>query len=97
MKQFIKNATSTKVGSDALLREIFLIMNHTMKLAMFNEHTKMKLFAVADTRFALVIISLRRFKNIKRDLQDLVLSDQRAMCRDDLMWESTIYESESPK
>lgn len=42
---------------------------------MFNENVKMKLLVVADTRFALAIIILRRFKTIGRGFQDLVLSE----------------------
>lgn len=42
---------------------------------MFNEHVKMKFLVVIDTRFILVVIMLRRFKTIKKDLQVLVLSE----------------------
>jgi len=56
-----------------------------MKLAMFNDYSKMKLLAVADTRFASWVIILKRFKVIKRNLQDLVLSDRWNMYKDDDM------------
>ncbi|KAG8365715.1 hypothetical protein BUALT_Bualt17G0000800 [Buddleja alternifolia] len=41
------------------------ITNHSVRLAMFNEFSKLKLFVVAETRFASVIIMLRRFRLIK--------------------------------
>lgn len=55
----------TEASEDALLIKNF-IMNHSLRLIMFNEHMNVKLLVVADTRFALVIITLRRFKTIKR-------------------------------
>ena len=51
--------------------------------AMFNDYSKMKLLVVEDTRFASWIIMLKRFKVIKKNLQDLVLSDRWNMYRDD--------------
>jgi len=50
---------------------------------MFNDYSKMKLLAVAETKFAYWIITLKWFKVIERNLQDLVLSDQWNMYRDD--------------
>ena len=37
---------------------------------MFNDYSKMNLLAVVETRFAFWIIMLKRFKVIKRNLQD---------------------------
>ena len=50
---------------------------------MFNEYFKLKLLAIAKTRFALWIIVLKRFKVIKRGLQDMVLNDRWSLYRDD--------------
>ncbi|XP_020267247.1 uncharacterized protein LOC109842776 [Asparagus officinalis] len=72
----------TEVYDDALMIKNF-IMNHSMRLAMFNEHSKMKLLSIADTRFASWIIMLKRFTVIKRSLQDMVLSDRWSSYRDD--------------
>lgn len=58
-------------------------MNHSMRLAMFNEHVKLKLLAVAETRFASVIIMLRRIKTIKSGLQNMVISEKWSMYRED--------------
>jgi len=41
----------TEVSNDALIMKNF-IMNHSMRLAMFNDYSKMKLLAMAGTRFA---------------------------------------------
>ena len=70
------------VAGEALSVKNF-IMNHSMRLAMFNEHSRLKLLAIADTRFASWIIMLKRFKDIKRALQDLVLCDKWNTYRDD--------------
>lgn len=47
-----------------------------MRLALFNEYVKTKLLAVADTKFASVIIMFQRINTIKSLLQDLVFSNQ---------------------
>jgi len=65
----------TDVSGDAIIIKNF-IMNHSMRLAMFNEHVKMKLLSIAETIFASVIIMLIRFKTIKRGLQNLVLCEK---------------------
>lgn len=59
------------------------IMNHSMRLAMFNEFATLKLLYVADTRFASAIIMLKRFKLIKRSLQAMVISDKWSCYRED--------------
>ncbi|KAI8550731.1 hypothetical protein RHMOL_Rhmol06G0130700 [Rhododendron molle] len=52
------------------------IMNHSMRLAIFNEFVSLKLLSVAETRFASSIVMLRRFKLIKQSLQSMVISTQ---------------------
>jgi len=70
------------VSNDVLIMKNF-IMNHSMRLAMFNDYFKMKFLAVAYIRFASWIIMLKRFKVIKRSFKDLVLSNRWNMQRDD--------------
>lgn len=53
-----------------------------MRLALFNEYVKTKLLAVADTKFASVIIMFQRINTIKSLLQDLVFSNQWTIYRD---------------
>jgi len=59
------------------------IMNHGMRLSMFNEFSKLKLLAVAETRFASVIVMLKRFLMVKRALQSMVISDAWETYRED--------------
>ncbi|TXG48662.1 hypothetical protein EZV62_024537 [Acer yangbiense] len=71
-----------KVSSDAWFIKNF-IMNHSMRLAMFNDHSKLKLLTVADTRFASTIVMLKRFKEIKQALQHMVISEKWDMYKED--------------
>ena len=59
------------------------IMNHGMRLAMFNEHSNLKMLSIADTRFASVVVMLKRFRKIKQGLERMVISDQWDAYRDD--------------
>lgn len=59
------------------------IMNHSMRLAIFNEFVPLKLLSVADTRFASSIIMLKRFKLISRGLQTMVISERWSSYRED--------------
>ncbi|KAK4383468.1 hypothetical protein Sango_2771800 [Sesamum angolense] len=58
-------------------------MHHSMRLAMFNEFSKLKLLVVAETRFASVIVMLKRFKLIKQQLKMMVISEQWSCYHDD--------------
>jgi len=53
------------VSGDAIILKNF-IMHHSMRLAMFNEHMKMKLLSITETRFASVIIMLKRGSRLSR-------------------------------
>jgi hypothetical protein len=52
------------------------IMNHGMRLSMFNEFSHLKLLSIAETRFASVVCMLRRFVEVKSALQQMVISDK---------------------
>ncbi|XP_052620859.1 uncharacterized protein LOC128126784 [Lactuca sativa] len=52
------------------------IMNHNMRLSIFTKFTPLRLFSVADTRFASIIVMLKRLKLIKRGLQAMVISEE---------------------
>ena len=58
-------------------------MNHSMRLAIFNEFCSLKLLQVADTRFASIVVMLKRLKLIKRCLQAMAISEQWASYRED--------------
>lgn len=70
------------VHGDALQIKHF-VMSHSMRLAMYNRFSSLKLLSVADTRFASIIVTLKRFKLIRRALEAMVLSEQWAQYRED--------------
>ena len=72
----------SRVSSDASFIKNF-IMNHTIKLSMFNNYCKLKLLSVVDTRFASTIVMLKQFKTIKRGLEQLVISEEWQMYKED--------------
>ena len=65
----------TRITDDASFIRVF-IMNHGMRLAMFNEFCPLNLLQVVDTRFASVVVMLKRLKLIKRCFQAMAISDQ---------------------
>jgi len=58
------------------------IMNHGMRLSMFNEFSHLKLLSIAETRFASVVCMLKRFVEIKTALQHMVISDKWNIYKD---------------
>ncbi|XP_038891577.1 uncharacterized protein LOC120080967 [Benincasa hispida] len=74
----------SEISNDVMFVKHF-IMNHSMRLAMFNEFVSLKLLAVAETRFSSTIIILRRFKLIKGGLQTVVISNKWGCYREDDM------------
>ncbi|XP_057999043.1 uncharacterized protein LOC110673033 [Hevea brasiliensis] len=72
----------TEIHGDALQIKNF-IMNHSMRLAIYNRFSPLKLLSVADTRFASIVVMLKRFKLIRRALEAMVMSDQWAQYRED--------------
>ena len=65
----------TRITDDASFIRVF-IMNNGTRLAMFNEFCPLNLLQVVDTRFASVVIMLKRLKLIKRCFQAMAISDQ---------------------
>ena len=59
------------------------IMNHSMRLSMFNEHSKLKFLAIAETRFASAVVMLKRFVAIKDALSVMVVSEKWTAYRED--------------
>ncbi|KAL8541500.1 hypothetical protein ACS0TY_002678 [Phlomoides rotata] len=55
----------------------------SMRLAMFTEFSKLKLLVVAETRFASMIIMLKRFRTVKGQLQSMVISERWSLYRED--------------
>ncbi|KAK1576759.1 hypothetical protein Q3G72_016280 [Acer saccharum] len=73
---------NTDVAGDVSQIKNF-IMNHGMRLAIFNKFVSLKLISVAKTRFASVIVMLKRFKLVKNGLQAMVISDKWSCYRED--------------
>ena len=72
----------TRIADDASFICV-LIMNHAMRLIMFNEFCLLKLLQVVDIRFASVVVMLKMLKLIKKCLQAMAISDQWAAYRED--------------
>jgi hypothetical protein len=94
-----------QIADDASFIRVF-ITNHSMRLVMFNEISPLKLLSVADTRFASILVTLKRMKLIKRSLQSMVISEEwtsykeddvgkatrvRDIILDDLWWDRVDY------
>ncbi|XP_061368975.1 uncharacterized protein LOC133311865 [Gastrolobium bilobum] len=69
------------IGDVAAIKHF--IMNHSMRLVIYNEFVSLKLLSIADTRFASMIMMLKRFKLIKSSLQNMVISEKWNIYRDD--------------
>lgn len=72
----------TEIHGDALQIKNF-IMNHGMILAIFNKFSSLKLLAVADTRFASIVVMLKRIRLLRYTLQAMVISEEWLSYRDD--------------
>ena len=70
------------MADDAFFIKNF-IMNHSMRLAMFNKFVHLKLLAIAETRFASIIIMLKRLRTIKHGLQSMVISEEWSHYKED--------------
>ncbi|KAG6523798.1 hypothetical protein ZIOFF_013685 [Zingiber officinale] len=64
-----------EVANDASMIKNF-ILNHNMRLSMFNDNSNLKMLSLADTRFASTIIMLKRFRQIKKCLENMVISER---------------------
>lgn len=55
---------------------IFFIMNHSMRFALFKEFVHLMFISISETRFASVIVMLKRLKTIEKGLLTLAISEQ---------------------
>ncbi|KAL2992789.1 hypothetical protein AAZX31_10G067800 [Glycine max] len=69
----------TQIADDTMFVKIF-VMSHSMRLSIFNS---LKLLSIASTRFASTIVMLKRFKKLKKGLQEMVISDQWSSYKED--------------
>ncbi|KAG5540959.1 hypothetical protein RHGRI_020997 [Rhododendron griersonianum] len=72
----------TTIADDVSIIKNF-IMNHSMRLAIFNDFVPLKLLSVASSRFASVMVMLTRFKLLKASLQTMVISPRWNSYRED--------------
>ncbi|XP_057518312.1 uncharacterized protein LOC130799224 [Amaranthus tricolor] len=79
----------TEVHGDALFVKNY-IMNHSMRLAIFNKFSPLKHLSVGDTRFASVVVMLKRMKLLKTTLQSMVVSEAWSTYRDDHRGQATL-------
>ena len=73
---------NAQVSNEATSIHIF-ITNHSMRLAIFNSYSPLKLLAVAEIRFASIIIMLKRLFQVKYNLQNMVISEEWMSYRKD--------------
>ncbi|KAH1241966.1 hypothetical protein GmHk_07G019414 [Glycine max] len=72
----------TQIADDAMFVKNF-VMSHSMRLSIFNSFNSLKLLSIAPTRFASTIVMLKRFKQLKKGLQEMVISDQWSSYKED--------------
>ena len=71
-----------QVSDEATFIRIF-ITNHSMRLAIFNSYSPLNLLAVAETRFASIIIMLKRLFQVKHNLRNMVISEEWMSYKED--------------
>ncbi|KAL5166694.1 hypothetical protein HKD37_18G051609 [Glycine soja] len=72
----------TQIADDAMFVKNF-VMSHSMRLSIFNSFNSLKLLSISPTRFASTIVMLKRFKQLKKGLQEMVISDQWSSYKED--------------
>jgi len=58
-------------------------MGHSMRLSMFNNFNSLKFISIAPTKFASTIIMLKRFRSLKRRLQEMVINNEWSDYKED--------------
>ncbi|XLR37763.1 hypothetical protein S83_022423, partial [Arachis hypogaea] len=72
----------TQIAEDASFIKNFII-NHHMRLSIFNEFNTLKLLNVAPTRFASTIVMLKRFRLLAQGLKEIVISEKWSSYKED--------------
>ena len=65
----------TEIHNDVVQIKNFIV-NHGMRLSIYMWFSPLKLLSVAETRFASIVIMLKRFKLVKHALEAMVVCDQ---------------------
>ncbi|XLS64947.1 hypothetical protein HN51_024921 [Arachis hypogaea] len=72
----------TQIAEDAFFIKNFIV-NHHMRLSIFNEFNTLKLLNVAPTRFASTIVMLKRFRLLKQGHKEMVISEKWSSYKED--------------
>ncbi|XLS75709.1 hypothetical protein HN51_032574, partial [Arachis hypogaea] len=72
----------TQIADDVSFIKNFIV-NHHMRLSIFNEFNTLKLLNVAPTRFASTIVMLKRFRLLKQGLKEMVISEKWSSYKED--------------
>ncbi|CAL9001441.1 unnamed protein product [Prunus brigantina] len=59
------------------------IGKHNMSLAMYKDHCKLKMLSIAKRRFASTLVMIRRFKEVKEGLQQMMISPNWSLYKED--------------
>ncbi|XLR22794.1 hypothetical protein S83_050694 [Arachis hypogaea] len=80
----------TQIAEDASFIKNFIV-NHHMRLSIFNEFNTLKLLNVAPTRFASTNVMLKRFRLLKQDLKEMVISEKWSSYKEDNIGKAEYY------
>ncbi|XLT08507.1 hypothetical protein HN51_054300, partial [Arachis hypogaea] len=72
----------TQIAEDASFIKNFIV-NHHMRLSIFNEFNTLKLLNVAPTRFASTIVMPKRFRLLKQGLKEMVITEKWSSYKED--------------
>ncbi|XP_065849995.1 uncharacterized protein [Euphorbia lathyris] len=81
-----------EVASDAFGMKNF-ITNHSLSNVIYNESSNLKMLSIAPTRFASVVVMLRRMLSIKRGLTLVVISDKWDSFKDEDKEKAAFFKS----
>ena len=72
----------SQIADDATFIKNFIV-GHSIRISMFNRFNLLKLLFVAQTRFASTIVMLKRFKSLKKGLQEMIISYEWSSYKED--------------
>ncbi|CAJ2633433.1 unnamed protein product [Trifolium pratense] len=70
------------IAADAKFIKKF-ITNHSMRFAMFKKFVDLSFLSISETRFASIIVMLKRFKTIKKGRMSLVINEEWSHYKED--------------
>jgi len=79
---FIINVLISQIVDDVTFIKNFIV-GYYMRLSMFKNFNSLKLFFVALKRFDSIIVMLKRFRSLKKGLQEMVTSEAWSSYKED--------------